>query len=171
MTRALTMEEAAETLGVGYASLREIVSEHPFYYPNGRRKLFAEDDISILRHFVSKMPSASDALVRFIATKLDTQSVRAAAKLLGNEQSLVYVVRCESRVKIGFTTNWPGRLRILKTSCPAPVSTVALIPAERDIETFLHRAFGNLRSHGEWFDELGEVKELTAALEGTPCPS
>lgn len=54
MTRAqvmplgYTMEEAATRLRIGRRSLQELVKDHPFYYANGHRKLFTEDDIAAL---------------------------------------------------------------------------------------------------------------------------
>ena len=39
---AFNMDEAAKFLRISRRSLQEIVKRHPFYYPNGRRKLFQE---------------------------------------------------------------------------------------------------------------------------------
>jgi len=43
------MEEAAEALGMCRRNLQDLVKKYPFYYPNGRRKLFEEKDIDALR--------------------------------------------------------------------------------------------------------------------------
>ena len=53
MTKALesafTMDEAAGVLRISRRSLQDLVKRHHFYYPNGRRKLFTESDITALR--------------------------------------------------------------------------------------------------------------------------
>src|SRR5690606_5214411 len=49
MSRAFTMNEAAETLRVSRRAFQDILKRHPFYYPNGRRKLFTEADIEAIR--------------------------------------------------------------------------------------------------------------------------
>lgn len=41
----MTMDEAAEVLRVSRRSLQEIIKRHPFYVPNGNRKLFTEADL------------------------------------------------------------------------------------------------------------------------------
>lgn len=43
-----TMEEAAQRLRIGRRNLQELVKDHPYYYSNGARKLFTEDDINSL---------------------------------------------------------------------------------------------------------------------------
>ena len=43
-----TMEEAAQRLRIGRRNLQELVKDHPYYYSNGARKLFTEDDIAAL---------------------------------------------------------------------------------------------------------------------------
>jgi hypothetical protein len=49
MTRALDMDEAAEELRVSRRAFQDILKRHPFYYPNGRRKLFTEKDIEAIQ--------------------------------------------------------------------------------------------------------------------------
>lgn len=50
MTRAaLTMDEAAEELRYSRRSFQEVVKRYPFYYPNGKRKLFTLADIEAIR--------------------------------------------------------------------------------------------------------------------------
>ena len=44
----MTMEEAAETLRISRRALQEIIKRHPFYVPNGRRKLFTEADLAAI---------------------------------------------------------------------------------------------------------------------------
>ncbi|WP_456725314.1 MULTISPECIES: hypothetical protein [unclassified Bradyrhizobium] len=46
---ALTLKEAAAELRISYRRLQDIVKRHPFYYPNGNRKLFTEENLSLIR--------------------------------------------------------------------------------------------------------------------------
>ena len=43
------MDEAAELMRILRRALQELVKRYPFYYPNGKRKLFTESDIENLR--------------------------------------------------------------------------------------------------------------------------
>lgn len=49
LEHAFTMDEAAGELRISRRALQDLVKRHEFYYPNGRRKLFTESDISALR--------------------------------------------------------------------------------------------------------------------------
>lgn len=46
---AFTLKEAAGELRISVRRLQDIVKRHPFYYPNGNRKLFTEDNLSSIR--------------------------------------------------------------------------------------------------------------------------
>jgi hypothetical protein len=43
------MAEAAGLLRISRRALQDLVKVHPFYYQNGKRKLFAEEDVLALR--------------------------------------------------------------------------------------------------------------------------
>ena len=43
-----TMQEAAERLRICRRNLQELIKRYPFYFPNGRRKLFTENDLAAL---------------------------------------------------------------------------------------------------------------------------
>jgi excisionase family DNA binding protein len=43
-----TMNEAAARMRISRRALQELIKRHPFYFPNGRRKLFTEDDLANL---------------------------------------------------------------------------------------------------------------------------
>jgi hypothetical protein len=47
--RAFSMSEAADILRISRRVLQELIKEHPYYYPNGNRKLFEESDVVALR--------------------------------------------------------------------------------------------------------------------------
>ena len=46
---AFTFKEAAQELRISVRSFQEIVRRHPFYYPNGNRKLFTEENLAEIR--------------------------------------------------------------------------------------------------------------------------
>jgi hypothetical protein len=46
---AFTLKEAANELRISVRRLQDIVKRHPFYYPNGNRKLFTGDNLSAIR--------------------------------------------------------------------------------------------------------------------------
>lgn len=74
---AFNMDEAAKLLRISRRSLQEIVKRHPFYYPNGRRKLFQESDIANLRE---AMRSEANEDRQRIKTCLSNLSHRATAR-------------------------------------------------------------------------------------------
>lgn len=47
---AFTLMEAAAELRVSVRRLTEIVKRHPYYYPNGNRKLFTQDNLTSIRN-------------------------------------------------------------------------------------------------------------------------
>lgn len=53
----LTMDEAAERLRISRRALQEILKDHPFYFQNGRRKLFTEGDIASIIEALRVNPS------------------------------------------------------------------------------------------------------------------
>lgn len=167
MSRALTMDEAADALRIKRRAFQEIVKRYPFYYPNGRRKLFTLADVEAIRR-VTQPSCHGDIVFRFLAERVSTLDALTLLGLMDEQIGSIYFVRCDSRIKIGYTTNWAGRFRILKTSCPHPVSVVARMPAKRLLETLLHQYFGDVRAHGEWFKDEGEAGSLIAELEAFP---
>lgn len=46
---AFTLKEAADELRISLTRFREIVKRYPFYYPNGNRKLFTEENLASIR--------------------------------------------------------------------------------------------------------------------------
>ena len=46
---AFTLKEAVGELRISVRRLQDIVKRHPFYYPNGNRKLFTEENLSSIR--------------------------------------------------------------------------------------------------------------------------
>lgn len=46
---AFTLKEAADELRISLRNFQDIVKRHPFYYPNGNRKLFTEENLASIR--------------------------------------------------------------------------------------------------------------------------
>lgn len=72
------------------------------------------------------------------------------ARLNRGHESLVYFVRFDSRIKIGFTTNLSLRLSAIPHD-----EVMATIPGGRLLEKRLHAKFRHLHVKGEWFS-LGD---------------
>lgn len=85
--KRLTMAEAAEALRVSPRRLTDIIKVYPFYYPNGRRKLFTERDIEAItealrseacrsnsRPYVSKAPRLRAGGLRWLPCRKTTRT-------------------------------------------------------------------------------------------------
>lgn len=66
------------------------------------------------------------------------------------------------RIKIGYSTNSRKRVNNLRLMSSTPLDLVGRIPAPQWYERRLHKAFGEQRTHGEWFGESDELLELIA---------
>ena len=74
--------------------------------------------------------------------------------------SLVYYLRFGDRVKIGYTTNLPARLRTLPHD-----EVLATEPGSIQDERARHAAFADLRVTGEWFRFEEPLVSHIAALQ------
>lgn len=159
------MDGAAVLLGISRRFLVDVIRQHKHYEPRGNRKVFYPEHINRLKVVISSHRSPKDALVQFVKARISGDMSDKADEVLSDCVSgSVYFVRCVDRIKIGFTDNWDGRFRILKTSCPYPVTVIALVPGSRHLELFLHRSFKDIRAHGEWFREQGDLRELIGLM-------
>ena len=52
---------------------------------------------------------------------------------------VVYFIRAGDAVRIGRTTNLPGRLKALATASAVPLELLAAVPGGRELETQLHK--------------------------------
>lgn len=162
------MDGAAILLGVSRRFLVDVLREHRHYELRGTKKVFYPEHIEKLKIIISP-PSPTTpvgAIGSHFAKYAPPEQIALWRDFFDQTfEGNVYIIRCHSRVKIGFTDNWSSRLRTLKTSCPYPVFVVAVFPGNRTMEGVLHRVFHDLRRHGEWFDEVGGLAELVAAIE------
>lgn len=76
-----------------------------------------------------------------------------------NKPKLVYFIEAANvaMVKIGIAKNVEKRLVDLQTASPVKLRIIATLPGGMKLEKELHRQFGHLRSHGEWFHLTDEI--------------
>ena len=84
-------------------------------------------------------------------------------------ESVVYAIAAQDRVKIGYTTNLPQRMKNIQSACSVPIVCLGTTPGGVELERALHRQFAASRLHGEWFRLTGvERTQLLARLAGEP---
>lgn len=83
---------------------------------------------------------------------------------LSERQGFVYFAGAGDRVKIGFTTNWRDRFRVMRTMVPVPVTPFVVIKGSRARERELHDRFAHLRCEGEWFQSSREIWSFVHAI-------
>lgn len=101
------------------------------------------------------------AFHEWLATKPTAQEL---AYLESNKGNYVYFARSGDRIKIGFTTNWPGRLRVLRTGAPELITQFIVIVGGLPREQELHAKFAHLRVNGEWFAAAPELDDFLHAI-------
>lgn len=77
-------------------------------------------------------------------------------------KDVVYFVKCDKWVKIGFSSNFHIRLRQLILSNPFPLEVLYVISGDRGTEKEIHDKFKHLHHLGEWYTI---TKELLVYLE------
>lgn len=81
--------------------------------------------------------------------------------------SLVYLMKADRDLKIGFSANVCKRLYQLLTGSPIPIRLLAVAPGGRTLEKKLHAEFAPWRRQGEWFrDRRQEIVTRFATLPG-----
>lgn len=65
--------------------------------------------------------------------------------------SQIYFIKCEDRVKIGFTNDLKSRLPCLQTGSPFPMEILFAMPGDVAKEKALHKQFSKYHITGEWF--------------------
>jgi len=86
----------------------------------------------------------------------------------GRWGSLVYFIQGVDggQIKIGFSTNFKGRITTLQASSPVMLKTISCFPATQEDENGLHNAFKYCHSHFEWFfpDEMLQLFSKSLCL-------
>lgn len=78
----------------------------------------------------------------------------------------IYIMKCSSFYKIGYSKNPANRLKTVRTHNPLEVKIIATLKTNNyiELERKLHDLFYNKRTRGEWF-ELKEDDLLTLKIE------
>jgi hypothetical protein len=79
------------------------------------------------------------------------EETRLLSYMTRRDRGHIYFARCGDRVKIGFASDVPHRIRTLQIGCPDPITVLLLYPATRRDEATLHKRFKKYRQRGEWF--------------------
>ncbi len=111
-------------------------------------------------------PSDPDVAARIIevgrreyAESLDSSQAAAQEQHPPAPGEVVYYMRIGNRVKIGWSTNLPGRLATIN-----PEELLAVEPGGLAVERQRHRQFAHLRTHGEWFQLTEALTEHIGSL-------
>lgn len=78
---AFTLKEAADELRISVRRLQDIAKRHPFYYPNGNRKLFTEENLSSIRNALMEERLTSE-MPRNVTVQAEPSGPAALKKVL-----------------------------------------------------------------------------------------
>ena len=81
-----------------------------------------------------------------------------------NKEPYLYLLECNNRYKIGYSTNFDQRVRSFNTASPVPHKIIAVAPGGKQQEATLHRVFNRYQMYGEWFSKEKEIFELFSML-------
>ncbi len=81
---------------------------------------------------------------------------------------LVYFIRLNDFIKIGFTRNVTQRFQAIEAAVPYDVTLLHEMPGSFDLELDLHRKFKHLRVRGEWFRADLELVNFIEELKNNP---
>jgi DNA-binding XRE family transcriptional regulator len=73
---------------------------------------------------------------------------------------MVYFLKAENRIKIGFATNPSKRIASIQTSSPFKLDVVLIIDGNFETEQNLHKMFREYRHTGEWFEFVEPIKKF-----------
>lgn len=165
---ALSVEEVALRLGIPAGWLDRWLAKHPrdnhdrpLYRVACRKKLITAAQVPLIVEALP--PREHPSPPRF--------TIEAAKRLPvppwfkePERKSFIYFIQSGGFIKIGFSSNWGGRLRSLKTSNPNPIELLALIEGTREQERELHARFQTHRAEGEWFKPAPELLDHIGGL-------
>lgn len=86
----------------------------------------------------------------------------------GKVKGYVYLIRCHSFVKIGFTTSNPSlRLNAMQTGCPYELSLLKYWLSDDCVrlESRLHAQFSRFNERLEWFQIPDEILEQLQKID------
>jgi DNA-binding XRE family transcriptional regulator len=65
---------------------------------------------------------------------------------------MVYFIKQNDYIKIGYTNNFNKRLNQLQVSSPVKLEVLGIIKGTKDDESNYHKMFSKYHSNGEWFN-------------------
>lgn len=89
-----------------------------------------------------------------------------------SREAIVYFIRCNQFVKIGFTTRLKSRLDGLQSGNPYPLQVIGYVPGGPEVELSIHQALAKNRNVGERFRLSKSVRQMIVRLldEAEPEP-
>lgn len=77
---------------------------------------------------------------------------------------MIYFIKNEDYVKIGYTSDIHNRLSQLQVSSPTKLKLLGLIEGSTEDEQFHHEKFKHLHSSGEWFIHTQGLENFISGL-------
>jgi len=77
---------------------------------------------------------------------------------------MIYFIRFNGFVKIGFSNNPNKRIASLQVGLPIEVEVLNISKGSRADEKSLHKLFINSKAKGEWFEFTDDIKEYIKSL-------
>jgi len=113
--------------------------------------------IGDLRHD-ARFKSETEAVVRL---------VEGASDHIKKKTGFVYLVRgsISGELKIGFSTNPNERMGTLKSEMKQDIEPLGFLLGDLLLETTAHVIWGAYRLHGEWFEDIVEIRDWFANHE------
>lgn len=72
----------------------------------------------------------------------------------------VYFAECGGKIKVGIASNVKTRLSQLRTGAAQPVTLIASVAGDSDLERALHKRLKRHHIDGEWFKDCPEVRAI-----------
>ena len=77
---------------------------------------------------------------------------------------MIYFIRQDDKVKIGYTEDINNRLSQLKTGSPYELTVALLIEGDYDKKKELHDTFSDFRIRGEWYEFCEDIQEYITSM-------
>ena len=78
---------------------------------------------------------------------------------------IVYFVRCEDYVKVGYSRDLKTRISDLQVGCPYFLELIAAVPGPESLEWIFHTVLRNKRFRGEWFVLDDEMRQIIKMMQ------
>lgn len=76
----------------------------------------------------------------------------------------IYFIRCNDRIKIGYSLNLATRLKSLQTASAHKLELIVSIDGPPALERAIHAHLAPHHSHGEWFFDCAPVRDCISEL-------